>query len=118
MHDDGRDEQLLHFIHTAAFDDSWAQVPLTDVDLKSLQDMLRADPAVGNRVAGTGGVRKVRIPARGKGTRGGARVIYYYVVRRSTIYLLLAYAKGEADDLSAARTRYLKQLVQALETEK
>lgn len=111
------DDLLLHFIHTEEFDDSWAGVPLADADLKALQEILCADPEAGDTVPGAGGVRKIRVPARGKGTRGGARVIYYYVVGRATIYLLLAYGKGEADDLSAAGKKYMKQLVRMLEAE-
>lgn len=112
-----RSESLLHFIHTEEFDDSWNEVPLSDGDLKKLQDALSQNPEAGDIVRGTGGVRKYRIPARGKGTRGGARVIYYYVVRRSTIYLLLAYGKGEADDLSADGRKHMRTLTQALDDE-
>jgi len=108
---------LLHFIHTEEFDDSWGEVPLSDGDLKDLQAALCDNPEAGDTVAGTGGVRKYRIPARGKGTRGGARVIYYYVVRRSTVYLLLAYGKGDAEDLSSAGKKYMHTLTQALDEE-
>jgi hypothetical protein len=47
----------------------------------------------------------------GRGKRGGARVIYYWYVEASRIYLLLLYAKNERDDLSPEQKRTLKRLV-------
>ncbi|MDN5871907.1 MAG: type II toxin-antitoxin system RelE/ParE family toxin [Nitrococcus sp.] len=40
-------------------------------------------------IEGTGGLRKVRVATKGKGKRGGARVIYYYVSGAAQIRLLL-----------------------------
>ena len=37
-------------------------------------------PNAGDVIQGSGGVRKLRWAAKGKGKRGGARVIYVYVV--------------------------------------
>lgn len=42
---------------------------------KALIDHLAANPFIGDEIPETGGVRKVRVPAGGKGKRGGARVI-------------------------------------------
>src|ERR1043166_7245509 len=42
--------------------------------------------------AGTGGIRKLRVPLSGRGKRGGARVICYYVVASQFVFLLTAYA--------------------------
>jgi hypothetical protein len=52
----------------------------------------------------------VRVAARSHGKRGGARVIYYHVSAASQIRLLLIYAKGVKDDLTAAERRTLRQL--------
>jgi len=56
----------------------------------------------------TGGVRKARAGRGGKGKSGGARVIYYYVSARATVYLLIAYAKSAKEDLSPKERRLLK----------
>jgi hypothetical protein len=56
----------------------------------------------------TGGVRKARARRGGKGKSGGARVIYYYVSARATIYLLMAYAKSTKEDMTAKERRLLK----------
>jgi hypothetical protein len=62
------------------------------------------------RPEGIGGLRKVRVAARGKGKRGGARVIYFLVSRDSQIRLLLIYAKGVKDDLNAQEKSILRKL--------
>lgn len=61
-------------------------------------------------IQNTGGLRKVRWSAQGKGKRGGVRVIYYYVMPDSQIRLLLIYQKGKNDDLTAEQKNILKQL--------
>ena len=53
---------------------------LSDEQYADLQMALVANPELGPVIAGTGGVRKLRWAAPGRGKRGGYRVIYY--VRR------------------------------------
>ena len=52
-------------------------------------------PEAGNLIPGSGGVRKMRWAAKGKWKRGGARIIYLYVVIAARIYLLRCYSKNE-----------------------
>jgi hypothetical protein len=53
---------------------------LDDEGLRALQNALLENPEAGDVIEGTGGLRKVRQadPRRGKGKRGGLRVIYYW----------------------------------------
>ena len=44
----------------------------------SIINYLAAHPAAGDIMQGTGGIRKLRWSAQGKGKSGGVRVIYYY----------------------------------------
>jgi hypothetical protein len=46
----------------------------------------------------------------GRGKRGGARVIYYFVDRAMQVRLLLIYVKGVEDDLSPAQKSVLRKL--------
>jgi hypothetical protein len=71
------------------------------------------NPLVGDVIEGTGGLRKVRVAAKGKGRRGGARVIYFYVARDNQIRLLLIYAKNVKDDLNAQEKAILRKLNEA-----
>src|SRR5205823_8417331 len=85
---------------------------LTDDDYRLLQHELVARPDVGNIIRGSGGLRKVRWTATGRGKRGGVRVIYYWAVDREIILMLLIYGKNEQDDLTAEQLRVLKGLVE------
>lgn len=82
-----------------------------DEDYRRLQVRLLLDPEAGDLIAGSGGLRKVRMAVRGRGKRGGARIIYYWIGSRSLIYLLLAYAKNEQDDLGEGQLKTLRALV-------
>jgi hypothetical protein len=68
---------------------------------------------------GCGGLRKIRLanPRRGKGKRGGARVIYLHVPEVNWIYLLDIYGKDEKEDLSAAEKKILKRLAEEFKQE-
>ena len=85
---------------------------LTDDDYRLLQHELVARPDVRNIIRGSGGLRKVRWAATGRGKRGGVRVIYYWAVDREIILMLLIYGKNEQDDLTAEQLRVLKGLVE------
>jgi hypothetical protein len=67
-------------------------------------------PDAGDVIQGAGGAHKLRWAARGKGKRGGARVIYLYVVIAARIYLLRCYAKNVKTDLTADEKKELRQI--------
>lgn len=52
-------------------------------------------------------------PRRGKGKRGGLRVIYYWWDGREQFWLFSLYDKDEASDLSAREKRMLKGMLDA-----
>jgi hypothetical protein len=49
-------------------------------------------------------------PRRGKGKRGGIRVIYSHVAEADVIFLMDVYGKDEQADLSAGQKRALRGL--------
>jgi hypothetical protein len=67
-------------------------------------------PEAGDVIPGSGGVRKMRWAAKGKGKRGGARIIYLYVVVASRIYLLRCYSKNAKTDLTQDEKKRLRQI--------
>jgi hypothetical protein len=67
-------------------------------------------PHAGDVIPGAGGARKLRWRAMGKGKRGGARIIYLYVVIAASIYLLRCYAKNVRTDLTADEKKELRQV--------
>ena len=71
----------------------------------ALIDYMARNPESGDVIPGTGGVRKLRWGRSGSGKRGGARVIYFYYDMDCPLYLLLAYAKASAEDMTADEKR-------------
>jgi hypothetical protein len=63
---------------------------------------------------GTGGARKLRWGAKGKGTRGGARVITYYGGLDLPVFLLAIFAKGERANLTRAERNELREVLASL----
>jgi hypothetical protein len=103
---------VLEFRETGVFPRSITAL-LRDDEYAQLQGVLVVQPAAGDLIKDTGGLRKLRWSQqrRGKGKRGGVRVIYYWYAAGSLIYMLLAYSKDEQDDLTAAQKRVLVQLI-------
>ena len=65
---------------------------MDDDDLAGVQGLLLARPDAGKVIPKSGGLRKLRVAAKGHGKRGGARIIYYWVVDRDRILMLDIYA--------------------------
>jgi mRNA-degrading endonuclease RelE of RelBE toxin-antitoxin system len=75
---------------------------------------LAGNPLAGDLIPDTGGVRKVRFAASGRGKRGGARVIYYFLDDSTPLYALLVYPKSEKAGLTAADKQAASALVEAI----
>lgn len=86
-----------------------------DDSFKGLQNELMKDPEAGDRIKGTGGLRKFRYgdERRGKGKRGGLRVIYFWKDADDQFWLFTVYDKDEADDLTSDERKAFKQALEA-----
>jgi hypothetical protein len=86
---------------------------LSDDDFKNLQKALLTRPKAGDVIEGTGGLRKVRFGdrRRGKGSRGGIRIIYYWWLGGAQFWLFTIYDKNEMSDLSGQQKKILKELL-------
>jgi len=84
---------------------------LTESERADLVAYLAGNPEAGLLIPGTGGARKVRWAISGKGTRGGARTIYYYHNESIPLFVLDIYAKSEKADLSESDKRGLKRIL-------
>ncbi|AOJ10011.1 transcriptional regulator [Burkholderia mayonis] len=72
---------------------------------------LANNPLAGDVIPGTGGLRKVRWGRSGSGKRGGARAIYYNVLDNGVIWLIVAYAKAEYDNLPTHILNQLREVI-------
>lgn len=97
------------FIETAIFTEDVTQL-FSDDEYAAFQAFLVDNPLRGDVIQNTGGLRKIRWAASGKGKRGGVRVIYYHVTEKNQIRLIYIYQKGVKDDLSAKEKAVLRQI--------
>jgi hypothetical protein len=86
----------------------------TDDERTRLIDYLSAHPDAGDEIVGSGGVRKLRFAAGGKGKSGGARVIYFFFNEHAPLYLITCYAKSAKEDLSRAEVSEYAKLTAAI----
>ena len=100
----------MRFIETPIFTKELQHL-LEDEEYRALQLALLFRPEQGALIPGAGGLRKLRWRQKGKGKRGGCRVIYYWDKKQETFYMLLAYAKTKQEDLTPAQMRVLTKLV-------
>jgi hypothetical protein len=96
---------------------SGARRVLTDAERADLIDYLAATPSAGELMQGTGGARKLRWGAKGKGKRGGARVITYYGDPDLPVFLMTVFAKGERANLTKAERNELREVLASLAAE-
>ena len=87
--------------------------------LRSIEDAILENPEAGATIAGTGGVRKLRVadPSRQKGKRGGLRVLNLDLPDREKTYLLYAYGKNETEDITTDEKKIFKSLVAQIKGE-
>jgi len=89
---------MFTFIETNLFS-RLVQEYLTDEEYWKLQRELIQNPEVGAVISGSGGVRKIRWAAPGRGKRGGYRVIYFVRRPKGIIWMLTIYPKSEIDSI-------------------
>ena len=90
---------------------------LSDDEYRLFQVELMSNPQRGDVIQGTGGLRKVRVASKGKGKRGGARVIYYFLDAKRRCYLLTIYGKSEMSDLTVNQKKHLRNFVEVWRNE-
>lgn len=113
-----RSTMKLTFVESLVFTARWHK-RLDDAALKALQEELLESPNAGDPIPGCGILRKLRFgdESRGKGKRGGVRVIYLHTPAASRIDLITVYGKDEADDLSKDEVSALCKLAELLRAE-
>ena len=88
---------------------------LDDDAFLALQTLLMNFPEAGDPIPDTGGLRKLRFAdaQRGKGKRGGLRVIYYWWIAGLQFWLFTIYDKDEMPDLTPQQRKALKGMIKA-----
>ena len=109
-------------IETRAFSkeiaDLIAKNSLLQDDYDVLKKELAENPEKGDLLAGTGGVRKIRLRSSSRGKSGGFRVCHFYYAFGEAVYLLLVFQKNEQENLSAEQKKALKNITDAIKGKK
>jgi len=87
---------------------------LSKSERQSIINYLAVHPSAGDIMQGTGGIRKLRWPAQGKGKSGGVRIIYYHQNKSIPLFLLTLFGKGEKTNLTKAERNDLAKFTSLL----
>lgn len=104
---------MFTFVETKLFT-RLVQYYLTDDEYRELQSFLIDSSEAGDVIPGSGGVRKLRWRAEGRGKRGGYRVIYFSRLAEDEIWFITIYPKNVADEIPAD---VLKKIRKEIENE-
>jgi len=91
-----------------------AAAELSASERVELIGFLAAHPEAGELMAGTGGGRKLRWRAEGRGKRSGVRVVYYYHNESLPLFLISLFAKSEKANLTKAEQNEMRALLPRL----
>lgn len=91
-----------------------AEKLLSQAEHAELITYLARHADAGDEIVGTGGVRKVRFAAGGRGKSGGYRVIYFFHDHSMPLYALLIYGKNERADLTGEQRKAVAALAAAI----
>lgn len=86
---------------------------LSEEDMRELREWLKENPGTGDALGAS--LYKIRVAAKGKGKRGGARVIYLWRVSKNHIAFLLAFPKNERENITKKELELLKSIAKAEE---
>jgi len=83
-------------------------------DIIAMENAIAGAPETGVIIRGTNGLRKIRFGYGGRGKSGGGRTVYYVMLDDEAVYLLVAYAKVDKEDLTADEKRLFRTLIEEL----
>ena len=85
-----------------------ARAGMSEEERHGVVDFISANPQAG--ILLDGGIRKVRVPGKGRGKSGGYRVITYYMDEAEPVFLLTVISKGQQGNLTEAQKQSVKRV--------
>ncbi|WP_375403893.1 type II toxin-antitoxin system RelE/ParE family toxin [uncultured Sphingomonas sp.] len=114
----GVDGPLHTAVETPTYLAAVKRIGLFDAERQSVLDHVMSDPASGDLIRRSGGVRKVRIAKDDTGKSGGYRVSTYFVDRDAPVFLLLIIDKSEVDSITDAQASQLRTIAKAVKEQR
>jgi len=107
----------VDFVRTRTYDKALKRLRklgAVDADFDRVERAIAGDPRIGDLIAGSGGLRKLRFAFGQVGKSGGGRSIFYVVLDDDVTYLLTAYAKIDKYDVEPSELKLFKALIKEL----
>ena len=95
-------------VETPAYLRRAGRLQISEDELDTIKLLVAQQPDIGDVIPGSGGARKVRVRAKGKGKRGGYRIVTFYSGVALPVFLLDIYAKSEKTDLTRGQIKNLR----------
>ena len=87
---------------------------VSEAELDAMVSFLAFNPTSGDLIPGTGGARKVRFAAPGRGKSGGYRTVHVFAGQDVPLFLLALVSKGQRADLSQGERNALREVLSGL----
>jgi mRNA-degrading endonuclease RelE of RelBE toxin-antitoxin system len=107
-------QKLITVAEVDPFAATARRAELAEDERQDITVFLANNPEAGDIIPGTGGLRKLRWAGKGKGKRGGYRVVYYFFDESVPVFLLAVYPKNQRIDLSPEQKKQLTKLAKDL----
>jgi len=98
-------------VETPAFLSDARTLGITEAERLAMVSWMAVHPDAGQVIEGTGGARKVRFAGKGKGKRGGYRVITFFSGVDIPVFLLNIFSKNEKSDLTPKERHVLRSIL-------
>ncbi len=85
--------------------------PSLKLDYLTFLSELEQNPTMGDEIFPNCRKARIAIKSKGKGKRGGGRIIFYFEVMEDKIILLFIYDKSEMEDV---QTAFIEQILQTI----
>lgn len=90
---------------------------LSKDELDAIKIIFAHQPSAGEVIPGSGGARKLRIRAKGRGKSGGYRVITFYSGVALPVFLLDIYSKSDKANMTRGEVNRLRKVINAISRE-
>ncbi len=90
------------------------KIGISNDEREDIIDNIAENPDAGSEISGTGGMRKIRVAAKGKGKSGGYRVITFFTGYNIPVFLVTVYAKSQKGNITDKEKNIMKDLSKIL----